>query len=686
MDAVAEPPERELLAAVLDVAGVALCVTDERGVYVAASPEYCRMAGREAARLIGRRFTVLLPAALREAALREYRDLLGQRDGHLRSCTCTYAGGVHRTFRQRLHRGARSWVLTCAVEGRTRGERARAEQALRESDERMRRIVETAQDAVITIDERGVTEGWNAEAERMFGWRAQEAIGRRLSSLIVPVRLREAHELGLRRYLDTGKGRILNDRIEITALHRDGREFPVELSVWTFSMRGARWFSAFVRDISERKNAEWQAQARGVMLEQHRRALLELAQLDKADFGRALAQILALDARTLGVERLSYWTLADDRSTLTCNAMYRRSRAELDPEMAGLSLAAANYPRYFAALATDRPIVANDALRDPLTAEFAEGYLAPNGIGAMLDVAVWFRGKAVGVVCHEHVGGRRRWLPEEVDFAGSIATMVSLALEAHQRHVLAQALRASEENLQQSLAEREAILQTSVVGIAFLYERRIRWANHTLAAMLGYPADELIGRSTEQFYAWPQDYDRVALESKPLLVQGRDYDIDVELRRKDGGVFWCHVSGKAIDPANLGRGSIWVARDISPRKRLEQELRNTLEQERELGELKSRFVSMTSHEFRTPLATILSSAELLQDYGERLPAQEKAELTQHIRSAVARMTHMLDDVLMIGKVDAGRMEFDPRPLDVVAFCRSVLEETRKAAGTGHELR
>jgi PAS domain S-box-containing protein len=108
----------------------------------------------------------------------------------------------------------------------------------------------------MTIDERGVITEWNAQSERMFGWRYDEAVGRRTSELIIPPRYRTAHENGLRHFLATGAGPLLNRRIEITAVRRDGSEFPVELSVAPYRAGEAQFFSGFVRDITQQKCAE----------------------------------------------------------------------------------------------------------------------------------------------------------------------------------------------------------------------------------------------------------------------------------------------------------------------------------------------------------------------------------------------------------------------------------------------
>src|SRR5438093_7962380 len=118
------------------------------------------------------------------------------------------------------------------VQAQQESARARAAEAtLRESKERNRSIIETALDAVIGIDAAGVINEWNAQAERTFGWSRQEAIGQALSTMIIPLQYRGAHERGLKHFLATGVGPMLNKRIELTAVHRDGDEFPLELDI-----------------------------------------------------------------------------------------------------------------------------------------------------------------------------------------------------------------------------------------------------------------------------------------------------------------------------------------------------------------------------------------------------------------------------------------------------------------------
>ncbi|MBY0579830.1 MAG: PAS domain S-box protein, partial [Burkholderiales bacterium] len=144
-------------------------------------------------------------------------------------------------------------------------ERKLAEQALLESEREIREqkeflasIFENALDAVVLMNADGVITGWSRQAENIFGWSRQEAVGRQMHETMIPVRYREAQARGMKHFLSTGEGPMLNNRVEILALHRDGGEFPVELSITQIRTAQGYAFSAFIRDISERKRMELQ--------------------------------------------------------------------------------------------------------------------------------------------------------------------------------------------------------------------------------------------------------------------------------------------------------------------------------------------------------------------------------------------------------------------------------------------
>ena len=127
---------------------------------------------------------------------------------------------------------------------------------LQESEVRIRAILNTALDAFISMDSSGLVTGWNAEAERLFGYSRENALGKNLASLIVPPAYRDAHMRGLKHFLETGEGPFIGGRVDVTAMRSDRIEFPAELSITAIRQGSDTFFSAFMRDITERKLAE----------------------------------------------------------------------------------------------------------------------------------------------------------------------------------------------------------------------------------------------------------------------------------------------------------------------------------------------------------------------------------------------------------------------------------------------
>jgi PAS domain S-box-containing protein len=144
---------------------------------------------------------------------------------------------------------------------------------LQQGEESLARVLDTAQEAFVAIDAAGRIVDWNPLAEKTFGWSRQEVMGRLLTETIIPERYREPHSRGLARFLETGDGPVLNRRFEITALHREGREFPVELLIWPQRWKDGYLFSALLHDITERKRAEQSMAEKNVQLEVANREL-----------------------------------------------------------------------------------------------------------------------------------------------------------------------------------------------------------------------------------------------------------------------------------------------------------------------------------------------------------------------------------------------------------------------------
>ena len=186
--------------------------------------------------------------------------------------------GIMEFFSRDIHPRDADLLRTLATIGSQVGlflERAEVEAALRENESRTRLIIDTALDAIVTMDPDGIITEWNAQAELLFGWQAHEAIGKDLADTIIPADQRAAHRTGLARYLKTGQVSVLGKLVEVQACHRDGRVFPAEVSIAHLRLNETVVFSAFIRDISRRKESEQALSSYARQLEQSNRDLDE---------------------------------------------------------------------------------------------------------------------------------------------------------------------------------------------------------------------------------------------------------------------------------------------------------------------------------------------------------------------------------------------------------------------------
>jgi PAS domain S-box-containing protein len=173
----------------------------------------------------------------------------------------------------------------------------------------------------------------------------------------------------------------------------------------------------------------------------------------------------------------------------------------------------------------------------------------------------------------------------------------------------------------------------------------------------------------------PEDRERVEKAIVNSLSQHLPYDIEYRIIFTDKKIHWIASKGDLFSDSQGNPISIiGIDMDITQRKNIEEEMRKSLIKEKELNQLKSNFISMTSHEFRTPLSTILGCTELLEHYGDQWNKTKKHKYLNQIYSTIQNLTSMLDDMLLIGKSESGGFEFEPSLINLSNFCHNLLQD------------
>jgi PAS domain S-box-containing protein len=245
----------------------------------------------------------------------------------------------------------------------------------------------------------------------------------------------------------------------------------------------------------------------------------------------------------------------------------------------------------------------------------------------------------------------------------------------------------AESELEQSHSLLRSILESTADGIVSVNCRgRIVSLNHKFVEMWQIPKTVLASRDYNQFLAFCKtqikDPDALTQYIEKLDTQPQ-FEGYATLELTDGRTFeqYCHV--QRLGEAVIGR--VWSFRDITRCKRAEAEILQALEQEKELGELRSRFVSMVSHEFRTPLNVISFSASLLNRHSTKWLEDKRNLYFQCIQNAINQIEQLMDAVLIIGRSEAGKLVCEPHLIDLDRCCTEIVNYLQQNEGNQHQL-
>jgi PAS domain S-box-containing protein len=541
--------------------------------------------------------------------------------------------------------------------------RAQAAQ-LRRSQTWVNSVTETAPDAIIVMDGDGLIRSWNSGARRMFGHSGPEVVGRPVT-VLMPERYRQAHRDGLAGRVDN-IGEMHPRVIEIEALRRDGTEFPIDLSLSSWSDEGMPYFTGVIRDVTERRQA-------GAALERERR-LVELlgrvaAAANEAEsvedaLQRALDEFCTYGGWVLGH---AYLTEEDDPASLQ-HSVWHVSGDDRFEDFRAVTEAAsfsseAGLPGRLLTLRAPMWMQGISSDEDFLRREVARRC----GLESACGFPIMVRDQPVGVMeffSPDSLLGDEAMIRVMQHLGAQLGRVVE---RDRAEHRLAQHTR----ELERLTRQQESILNSAGDGIYGLdVDNRITFINEAGARLIGAPREKVVGRAVGDVIrvevqaevrepgANPPAAESPVAGAQSRLMSGRHH-------RLDGSVFDSeHIAAPIVQDGAVV-GSVVIFRDVSERRAVDK--------------MKDEFISVVSHELRTPLTSIRGALGLLAG-GATGPLPSRAQrMVDVATTSTDRLIRLINDILDVERMAAGKLTLHRVSADVAGLVATAVEETRALA-------
>jgi PAS domain S-box-containing protein len=488
-------------------------------------------------------------------------------------------------------------------------EREQIANVLRESEERLRATIDSALDCIVTIDEKSVIVDFNPAAEATFKYRGEEVIGKAMAEMLIPPHLREGHTRGMALLLTTGESRITGHRVELSGMRSDGSEFPLELTVNRMGMQEPPHFTAFMRDITERKRNEAALQDR----EEHLRFVIEASNDGIWEWDIASGKVTWSDQLygTLGLSRQSF------------EPSFETKRALIHPDDV------ASFDR-----ALEVHLDTGHAYRLMLRYRHSDGsYLQILSQGRM----------------------QRNQAGQPVRMIGSFSDLTRLMEAESEKRRADEAVWASKAELHHSdqrNREQAALLDLAhdAIMVRSMDDRVLYW-NQGAEKLYGWGAKEVIGELASSFL-YDNDAAAVTQARSVLLEEGQWNGERTHLRADGGSVVvrsrWTLVLDEYGEPKSI----LIINTDITEQKKIEEQFLRAQRLE-SIGTL----ASGVAHDLNNILCPILMSAPLLRS---ELRPELKERLVSTIEQSAERGAQIVKQVLTFARgVEGERILIDP---------------------------
>jgi len=580
--------------------------------------------------------------------------------------------------------------------------------ALRESEQKFRALTETTTCGIIVYRDNDIIYV-NPAGEQITGYSRTELLAMKFWELVHPDFQAVIRERGLARQ----RGEEVPNRYELKILTKDGQERWLDYSATPGSIYfdGQLCALGTAYDITQRKQVkavlqrvneelEERVQKRTGELKQANEQLrLEIAERQQAEEellrqnqrSQLLAEITLKIRESLQWEEILQVTVTEVRSLLQADRalilqilphgsgtkVVMEAVVAHQPPFLGKTFPPEVFPPEYHQLYQQGRVQTIENVATANIAPCHAEFLRQLGVQAKLVVPILQGEELWGLLIAHQCQHSRQWAYFEVELLQQLANQAGIALSQAQLLAAVQESEKQFRQLTENINEVFWIFQPDIEQIIYIS-----------------PAYEKVwGRDRESLYQNAQTwFDAIHPEDLPKAIAaiqerqhgGKFFDEEYRIIRPDGSQRW--IWAREF-PIRNEWGEIYriagIGEDITESKQAEAEIHKALAQEKELSELKTRFISMASHEFRTPLATILAASDLLKRFSHKLTEEKKQDRLNKIQTEVRNMTRLLEDVLIIGKAEAKKIDFYPLPLDLNQFCQDILEEIELATAATH---
>ena len=547
--------------------------------------------------------------------------------------------------------------------------RKQADNELWQSQERYRRLAETIPNLVWLTDTHGMILEINQRIEQYFGKSLLEIQDYRWLQFIHPDDREIAEET-----IFTSE--LLNESfsLEYRLKRLDGTyrwHLAQVVPIWDEFRESTLWLGSCT-DIEDLKQTEALLQQKAEQEDLIKKITQRIR--ESLDLSAILNTTVAEVRHFLGADRvLVYQVFPGGTGAAIAESVGKDWTNVLDIVFPPEVFPEENYERY----ARGRVFALNDREQGPILDCLSE-FLLSIQVQAKLVVPIVQNNKLWGLIIAHQCSSTRQWQEREIDILRQIAVQLAIAIQQSELYEQLQSELTQRKQIESERQKLDLVVENSseFMAVADL-QGQLVFLNRAGQILVGLDPLKHIQQLTILDFFQPQDHAFVQNEMLPRVFQEGQWEGEFNLWHfQTGQLIPVLCNSFLIKDPKTGEAThlAGVIRDITRIKQAEQDMLNALEKEKEMNDLRSRFISMASHEFRTPLAIISSSVSIVDKYSQRLSDEKKQQHFQRIQSTIHHMTELLDDVLTMSKAEAEKLAFNPQSLDILAFCRNLISE------------